>query len=107
MQKRGSIIVGTILILVGALFLLAQIFPSIAINLDIGRQWPLIIVTVGGLFIVSAFLGTPPLAIPGSIVAGIGMILYVQNLTGTWSSWATFGHSSQALWALGCSFQVY
>jgi hypothetical protein len=88
MQKRSSIIVGAILIIVGALFLLAQLFPSIAISLDIGRQWPLIIVVVGGLLLFSAFLGTPPLAIPGSIVSGIGAILYVQNLTNTWSSWS-------------------
>lgn len=88
MHKHSSIIVGTVLILVGILFLLAQLFPSIASSLDIGRQWPLIIVAVGGLLILSAFLGTPPLAIPGSIVTGIGAILYVQNLTNSWSSWS-------------------
>ena len=88
MHKRSSIIVGTILILVGALFLLVQFFPGLAINLDIGRQWPLIVVSVGGLFILSAFLGAPTLAIPGSIVAGVGGILYVQNLTNAWSSWS-------------------
>jgi hypothetical protein len=88
MHKRSSIIVGIILILVGVLFLLAQLFPSLAINLNISQQWPLIIVSVGGLLLLSALLGTPSLAIPGSIVAGIGGILYVQNLTNTWDSWA-------------------
>ena len=88
MQKRSSLIVGTILILVGALFLLVQLFPSLAINIDISNQWPLIIVSVGVLLILSAFLGTAPLAIPGSIVTGIGGILYVQNLTNSWESWS-------------------
>ncbi|MCP4422151.1 MAG: hypothetical protein GY805_36530 [Chloroflexi bacterium] len=88
MHKRSSVIVGTILILVGVLFLLAQFFPSLAINLNISQQWPLIIVSVGALLLISAFLGAPPLAIPGSIVSGIGAILYVQNLTNTWDSWA-------------------
>ena len=88
MHKRSSIIVGIIMILVGALFLLVQLFPSLAINLDIEQQWPLIIVTVGGLLILSAFLSAPSLAIPGSILSGIGGILYVQNLTNTWESWA-------------------
>lgn len=88
MHKRSSIIVGTILILVGALFLLVQFFPGLSPNLDISSQWPLIIVSVGGLLILSAFFGAPTLAIPGSIVSGIGGILYVQNLTNTWESWA-------------------
>ena len=84
MHKRSSIVVGTILILVGILFLLVNFFPGLAAGLDISLHWPLIIVAVGGLLILSAFLGTPTLAIPGSIVTGIGGILYVQNLTGTW-----------------------
>lgn len=88
MYKRSSIVVGTILILVGILFLLVQFLPGLAASLDISMQWPLLIIGVGGLLILSAFLGTPTLAIPGSIVAGIGGILYVQNLTGAWSSWA-------------------
>ncbi|MCA9917467.1 MAG: hypothetical protein KC445_05910 [Anaerolineales bacterium] len=88
MHKQSSIIFGTILILVGVLFLVFQFVPSLAPNLDISLQWPLIIVSVGLLLLVSAFLGVPALAIPGSIVAGIGGILYVQNLTGAWDSWA-------------------
>lgn len=88
MHKRSSIIVGTILILVGLLFLLVQFFPSLAIGLDISQQWPLIIVSIGGLLILSAIFGSPTMAIPGSIVTGIGGILYVQNLANTWDSWA-------------------
>lgn len=88
MQKQSSIIVGAILIVVGVLLLIAQFFPGLTADLDISRQWPLIVVAVGGLLLLSAFLGSPPLAIPGSIISGIGGILYVQNLTGAWSSWA-------------------
>jgi hypothetical protein len=88
MHKRSSIIVGTILIVAGLFFLVIQLFPGLAFNLDIGQQWPLIIVSVGMLLILSAVFGSPALAIPGSIVSGIGSILYVQNLTDTWSSWA-------------------
>ncbi len=88
MHKRSSIIIGTILILVGLLFLVIQLFPGLAFSLNIGQQWPLIIVSVGILLILSALFGSPALAIPGSIVTGIGSILYVQNLTGAWASWA-------------------
>jgi hypothetical protein len=88
MQRRSSIVGGLILIFVGALFLLAQMFPGLASRLDIAQQWPLIIVVVGGLFLVSAVLGTPQLAIPGSVITGIGSILYYQNFTENWASWA-------------------
>ncbi len=88
MDRQSSLIIGTILILIGLLFLVAQLFPGLALTLDISRQWPLIIVSVGLLMILSAVFGTPAMAIPGSIVSGIGGILYVQNLTNAWSSWA-------------------
>lgn len=88
MHKQSSIIIGAILILVGIFLLAAQFFPGLTANLNISQQWPLIVVAVGALLLLSAFLGTPPLAIPGSIVTGIGGVLYVQNLTGAWASWA-------------------
>lgn len=88
MEKRSSIVGGAILIIVGALFLLVQLFPGLVDLLDIDRQWPLTIVAVGGLFVLGALLGTPPLAIPGSIIAGTGVLLYYQNLSGDWASWA-------------------
>jgi len=88
MEKRSSIVGGLILIAVGTLFLLLQLVPSLADQIDLARQWPLIIVTVGGVFLLTAVFGAPPLAVPGSIISGIGGILYYQNLTGNWASWA-------------------
>lgn len=88
MDKRGSIIGGLILILVGLLFLLLQTSPELAAQIDFGLQWPLIFVGVGVLFLLGAFLGTPSLAVPGMIFSGMGGLLYYQNLTGNWASWA-------------------
>ena len=88
MHNRGSIIGGSILILVGALFLLLQAFPELAAQYNPGRQWPLLIVGVGLLFIVGAVLGEASLAVPGVIIGGIGGLLYYQNLSGNWESWA-------------------
>lgn len=88
MQKRSSITAGLIMITVGVIFLLINLFPEFASQLDIARQWPLLIVAVGGFFLLGALFGTPDLATPGSIIAGIGGILYYQNLTGNWASWA-------------------
>lgn len=88
MEKRSSIVGGLILILVGTLFLLMQFFPGLADRIDLANQWPLIIVAIGAFFLLAALIGTPPLAIPGSIIAGIGGILHYQNLSGNWASWA-------------------
>jgi hypothetical protein len=88
MGKRSSIVGGVILILAGGILLLLQMFPALADVLDLSEQWPLIIVGVGLLFLVGAVLAAPPLAVPGAIIAGIGAILYYQNLTGDWASWA-------------------
>ncbi len=88
MQKRSSIIGGLLMILIGVFFLTINLFPELAVQLNMARQWPLIIVGLGVLFLISAVLGTPPLAIPGSIITGIGSILYYQNVTSNWASWA-------------------
>jgi hypothetical protein len=87
-MRRSSIVAGVILILVGLFFLVVPYFPNISNLLDIAAHWPLIIVSVGVLFLVAAFLGTPGLAIPGSLIGGFGGLLYYQNLTGDWASWA-------------------
>jgi len=88
MKKKNSIVGGAIMILVGIVFLLININPALAEKLNIGRQWPLVIVAVGLFFLMSALLGAPALAIPGMVVSGIGGILYYQNITGNWASWA-------------------
>jgi hypothetical protein len=88
MQKRSSIIGGLILIIAGVFFLLLQMAPDLLPAIDMGRQWPLIVIGVGVLLGLGALLGAPPLAIPGAIVSGIGGILYYQNLTGNWETWA-------------------
>ncbi len=88
MHKQSSIVIGLILILAGLLFLFLQAFPVLAAQIDLGSQWPLIIVGLGVLFLIGALFGTPPLAIPGTIVAGIGLLLAYQNFTGNWASWA-------------------
>ena len=88
MEKRGSIVGGIILILLGAFFLLLQLFPGLADLFDLSRQWPLIIIGTGFLFLIGALFSNPSLAMPGMIVSGTGLILYYQNTTGDWDSWA-------------------
>lgn len=87
-MRTSSIIAGLILILVGLFFLLLPFFPNLADSINIEQLWPLIIVGVGGLFLLGAVLGAPDLAIPGSIIAGIGLMLTYQNANNAWESWA-------------------
>lgn len=88
MQKQSSIIGGLVLIVAGIFFLLLQMAPNLLPAVDMARQWPLIIIGVGVLLGLGALLGAPPLTVPGAVITGIGGILYYQNLTGNWDTWA-------------------
>ncbi len=88
-SRRSGLVGGLILILVGAAFLVAQLVPGLRAWFRAADTWPLLIVGVGVLFLVLAVaLNTPPLAVPGCIVGGIGCLLFYQNATGNWASWA-------------------
>lgn len=88
-NRRTSLIGGGILILIGLFFLALQVVPGLGDLIDIRFTWPLIVVLVGFLlFIVGIAVGEPDMAVPACIVAGIGFLLYWQNATGRWQSWA-------------------
>jgi hypothetical protein len=87
-RNYGSLAGGVILILLGLMALLSQIFRGFDFW---GTFWPFIVMGFGSLFFIGMFAGgksTSGLAIPGSIITGIGLMLFVQNLTGHWESWA-------------------
>ncbi len=88
-NRRGSLVVGLILILLGGLFLLGQFMPGLQSWVNLQFSWPLIIIGVGVLFLFAGLLaGVPDLAVPAAIIGGIGGLLYWQNQTGNWGSWA-------------------
>ncbi len=86
-QGLGALLIGVSLIGVGALFLLGQIF-----RFNVWAVlWPFFIIGPGLLFFLGMVaLGKTgaPLAIPGSIVTMVGLILLYSAITGHWSSWA-------------------
>jgi hypothetical protein len=87
-RNNGSIVAGSILLLVGILALLGQLFRGASFW---GNFWPFIIIGIGALFFVGMLLGgksVAGLAIPGSIIAVNGLMLLLQNLTGYWQSWS-------------------
>lgn len=87
--QRSSLAIGVILVLVGAYFILANLIPQFNQWLNIEYSWPTIILAVAaGLLVLGLIVGAPDMAVPAFIVGGIGGILYYQNMTGNWGSWA-------------------
>jgi hypothetical protein len=87
-RNSGLLVAGAVLIAIGLLSLLGQLFRGFQFWSFI---WPLIIVAFGGLFFVWMFAGgksAAGLAIPGTIIAGIGLMMFFQNLLNHWESWA-------------------
>ena len=82
-----GVIIGVVLVLIGIFSLFGRYF--VFLNMD--NFWPLIVVAVGAAFFVVMLLGDKSrggLAVPGSILVTIGLILFVMNLTDTWEAWS-------------------
>jgi len=88
-SNAGALIAGTLLIVFGLMALAGQFFRTV----DWGFLWPFAIIGFGALFFVAMFAGgkgAAAFAIPGSIVAGIGLVLLFQNITQHWESMSYF-----------------
>jgi len=87
-RNTGSLIGGGLLIVFGILALLGQLFR----NLNFWNTfWPFIVMGVGAMFFIGMFAGgksVSGLAIPGSIITTIGLMLFYQNITNHWESWS-------------------
>ncbi len=88
-KNKASVTAGLILILIGAWFLALQLIPGLRVWVNLALSWPLIVIGVGAaLLIIGLITGAAGMAIPACIVGGIGGLLYWQNATGHWESWA-------------------
>ncbi len=88
-QNRSTLAVGLIMILIGAWLLAMRLIPGLSVQINAWISWPWIVIGVGLLILVVGLLvGVPGLAVPAMVVSGIGVILYWQNATGLWESWA-------------------
>jgi hypothetical protein len=82
-----SLWAGVALIVLGLFFFLGQFLE---VNL-LRYLWPLFIIAAGAAFFVGMASGgqsAGPLAVPGSVITTVGLILFVQNAFGIWASWA-------------------
>jgi hypothetical protein len=87
--RRGGIAAGLVLVLFGAFLLAVQWLPGFNLWISWEISWPLIVVGAGVLLAVIGLVTLESdMAIPAVIVGGIGGLLYYQNTTGDWASWA-------------------
>ncbi len=87
-MKRGNVVLGVLLILVGLAFLVGQF-----LDINLGRlAWPLFII-VPGVAAYMAALAMPEdpgkgLSAVGSIITMVGLVLLYQNTFDHFESWA-------------------
>ena len=88
-QNRTSLILGILLILFGGWLVVTRQVPAIQDWLDNNFTWPMWTIGAGLLvLLIGLITGAPGMAVPASIIAGIGGILYYQNQTGDFASWS-------------------
>ncbi|MEW6287958.1 MAG: hypothetical protein AB1509_17245 [Chloroflexota bacterium] len=87
-QNRTNLALGLILLLVGGWLLVTQQVPALREFTEnmTGATWT---IAAGALVLLIGLLtGAPGMAVPASIIAGIGGILYYQEQTGNFASWS-------------------
>ena len=88
-QNRTNLFLGVLLILIGGWLVITRQVPAVQNWLDDNFAWPMWTIGAGLLvFIIGLLTGAPGMAVPASIIAGIGGILYYQNQTGDFGSWS-------------------
>jgi hypothetical protein len=89
-RNRTQLVLGVILILVAGWLIATRTNPRLAEMIQLPPfAWPMWVMLSGaGLLVIGLLTGAPGMAVPACIVAGIGGILYYQNATENWASWA-------------------
>lgn len=85
MLRNREAVIGALLVVVGLLFFFGQ-------SLDLASvAWPLFVTVPGLVLLGAAILGrrdAAQLAIPGTILTTIGLILFVLAATDYWQAWS-------------------
>jgi len=88
-QNRTSLVLGILLIAVGGWMILTNQVPAIQDWIE-GHSTGAVYTIGAGLLIllIGLLTNAPGMAIPASIVAGVGGILYYQDMQKDYSSWS-------------------
>jgi cytochrome bd-type quinol oxidase subunit 2 len=87
-QGRTQLVLGLLLILLGAWFLADRNLPAFHQLAAKYMEWPVSLVSIGaGIFLLGLILGAPGMSVPAAIVAGIGGIFYYFENIGHWGDW--------------------
>ncbi len=88
-QNRSSLFLGVLLILLGAWLVISRQVPAVQNWLDDNLAWPMWTIGAGlVILLIGLVTGNPGMAVPASIVAGIGGILYYQYLNDDYATWS-------------------
>lgn len=88
-RNRGQLAAGLFLILFGAWLVAQNMYPNLQTMVGQYFVWPLNLVAIGaGILLFGLLSGSAGLAVPAAIVAGVGGILYYQQMTEDSSSWS-------------------
>jgi hypothetical protein len=88
-QNRTNLFLGILLILIGGWLVITRQVPEVQDWLGNNFTWPMGTIAAGlVVLLIGLFTGSPGMAVPASIIAGIGGILYYQNQTGDYDSWS-------------------
>ncbi len=88
-RNRSTLFLGILLILIGIWLVASRQVPALQQWLKVEFSWPVWVIGAGLLIlIIGLIIGEPAMAIPASIVAGIGCILYYQNANNDFLSWS-------------------
>lgn len=91
-RLAGLTLLGALLVIVGIGAFLARQAGIDAIQTVTDAGWPFFVIIPGVLLLVASLFQRRPqglgLAIPGAIVTSVGVLLFYQQATGHWESWA-------------------
>ena len=88
-QSRSQLVLGVILVLIGAWFFAERTIPSVSAFADQYFKWPFTLMWIGALILLLGLLtGNPGMAVPAFIVAGIGGIFYYNDTYANQTAWS-------------------
>ena len=87
-QNRIQLVLGILLVLLGVWFVAVRQVPILQPYANLTWDWPFYVIGAGAvLLLIGLVTDAPRMAIPAALVAGIGGILYYQNMSRDWESW--------------------